>query len=401
MNLFSKFIHSSFIKRPKPRNILDFTSSLLKQSESNAGGTSFACIDRIASTIAGLSYNIYDKYGEAADYHPLLQVLKDPNLEETHTILFHQIILDYFADGNIYLYKFDDEDGNVTNLFRLNPRQVQITRNDFNQKLFTYNGESYTQEKILHIPSRFGYDGKKGKSVFEVNQSTFDVYNSLDDYTSNSFQNNLGKRLVIDISEMYPNATEEEQRQIRERFLQNYSGSHNTGKPVVKTGKISFSTIDTGVNDNRANELKENRDYQTRVISTIFGVPYEYLTGEGSTDIEKLTTLYATQAISPIVRQLEESFNKLFSTVDRNEYYVKFNYNSLMRTSLSSKIDAYTKQFNNGILSLNEIRAKENLSPIKDGDYHYRLNSLLPINKELDDALGASAKLKQAELDAE
>lgn len=396
MNLFQKIFRNNKNAKQKPRDILDFASGINRQVESDS--TSFSCIDRIASTIAGLSYGIYKtKSGEKAD-HPLYEVLKEPNAEETHTTLFHQLILDYF-DGNIYLYKYKDSEGNVTNLFRLNPRNVSVNRNEYNAKTFSYNGKVYTADKVLHIPSRFGYDGKIGHSIFQVCANSFETSNSLDNYTNNSFSNHLGKRLVIDLSDTYPNATEQEQKQIRDRYIQNYGGSSNAGKPVVKTGKIKFETLDTGASDNRASELSENRNFQLRIISQIFGVPLEYLSGEGSTDIEKLTTMFASQAVAPIVQQLEESLNKLFKVEERSKYHIKFNYNSLFRTSLASKIDSYTKQMNNGILTINEIRAKEDLPPVEGGDFNYRPANLLPILPELENSLGASAKLKQAELE--
>ena len=396
MNFFQKIFRNNKNAKQKPRDILDFASGINRQVESDS--TSFSCIDRIATTISGLSYGIYKtKSGEKAD-HPLYEVLKEPNAEETHTTLFHQLVLDYF-DGNIYLYKYKDSEGNVTNLFRLNPRNVFVSRNEYNQKTYSYNGEVYTADKILHIPSRFGYDGKIGHSIFQVCANSFETSQSLDNYTNNSFSNHLGKRLVIDLSDTYPNATEQEQKQIRDRYIQNYGGSSNAGKPVVKTGKIKFETLDTGASDNRASELSENRNFQLRIISQIFGVPLEYLSGEGSTDIEKLTTMFASQAVAPIVQQLEESLNKLFKVEERSKYYIKFNYNSLFRTSLASKIDSYTKQMNNGILTINEIRAKEDLPPVEGGDFNYRPANLLPILPELENSLGASAKLKQAELE--
>ena len=109
--------------------------------------------------------------------------------------------------------------------------------------------------------------------------------------------------------------------------------------------------------------------------------------------------MFASQAVAPIVQQLEESLNKLFKVEERSKYYIKFNYNSLFRTSLASKIDSYTKQMNNGILTINEIRAKEDLPPVEGGDFNYRPANLLPILPELENSLGASAKLKQAELE--
>ena len=125
----------------------------------------------------------------------------------------------------------------------MNPSNVRVKRNEYNQKIYLYNGKEYTSQNVLHIPSRFGYDGLIGKSIFKECSKVFETSNNLDNFTNNSFDNNLGKRLVIDLTEAYPNATKEEQLKIRDSYIKNYGGSNNAGKPIVKTGKINFSTI--------------------------------------------------------------------------------------------------------------------------------------------------------------
>lgn len=385
-------------QKTKPKFLDDTLISYNRVVESNA--VAFSCIDRIASSVAGLSYGVYRSSTDAkVKSHPLQDVLYNPNIEETHFQFIYQIVTDIYTSGNAYIYMYKDSGGNVTNLFRLDPKAMFVSRDDENRRIYSYYGGTYTSEKILQIASRFGYNGLKGKSVFEVCKESFDTANALEAYTTNSLSNSLGKRLVVDLSDAYPNATEEEMRKIRERYVQNYGGTANAGKPVVKTNKVKFETIDTGTSNNQASELTENKNYQMKVLSLIFGVPLEILTGEGSADLEKLTTLYTSNAVAPVVQQLEESFQKLFKAEDRPKYYFKFSFNSLLRTSLASKIDAYVKQMNNGLLTINEIRTKENLPPLEDGDKAYRPSNLLPVLDELDNALGASAKMKQAELE--
>ncbi len=383
-------------QKTKPLFLQDTFVSYNRVIEDNS--VAFSCIDRIASSIAGLSYGVYRSSTDAkVKNHSLVDVIYNPNIEETHFQFIYQIVSDLYTSGNAYIYLYKDADGNVSNLFRLDPKSMFVNRDETNQKVYSYFGHIYKSDKVLQICSRFGYNGLKGKSIFEVCKESFDTANALEKYTTNSLTNSLGKRLVVDLSEAYPNATEDEMRQIRERYIQNYGGTENAGKPVVKTNKVKFETIDTGTSNNQSSELTDNKNYQLKVLSLIFGVPLEILTGDGGADLEKLTTLYTTNAVAPIVQQLEESFNKLFKAEDKSKYYFKFSFNSLLRTSLGSKIDAYVKQMNNGLLTINEIRAKENLPPIQDGDLSYRPSNLLPVLSELDNALGASAKLKQAE----
>ena len=277
-----------------------------------------------------------------------------------------------------------------------------VTRNEYNQKQYTYNGQTYSSEKVLHIPARWSYNGLVGLSIFEAQKQAFNTSQNLDSYTRSSFDNTLGKRLVIDVSQAYPNATEEEQRQLRDRYVANYSGTENAGKPVVKTGKVQFETLDTGVSDNRSAQLAENRQYQNEIIAQMFNVPLSYLTGKDVGDLESVTTLFLSQAIEPIAQQFEEAFNYgLFPLAEREQFYIKFSYNSILKTNLTAKIQAYQTQLINGILSPNEIRAKEELEPIEYGDCHYRPSNLLPIRQDIEESLVASAKLKQQEVDGQ
>jgi len=50
-----------------------------------------------------------------------------------------------------------------------------------------------------------------------------------------------------------------------------------------------------------------------------------------------------------------------------------------------------------GILSINEIRAKENLPPVEGGDTHWLPANMMPVKQDIIDSYMAGAKLKQLE----
>lgn len=398
MNIFNLFRRNKSAKTT-PVAIQDYKTYASYVTEKDP--VSFSAIDKIGTAFASLSFGIYSTKTKQKVNHPLYEVLKQPSLDETHSMFMYQLIQDYFS-GGCFIYKYTDTNGRVISLFRLNPKSVVVTRNEYNQKQYTYNGQTYSSEKILHIPARWSYNGLVGLSIFEAQKQAFNTSQNLDSYTRSSFDNTLGKRLVIDVSQAYPNATEEEQRQLRDRYVANYSGTENAGKPVVKTGKVQFETLDTGVSDNRSAQLAENRQYQNEIIAQMFNVPLSYLTGKDVGDLESVTTLFLSQAIEPIAQQFEEAFNYgLFPLAERDQYYIKFSYNSILKTNLTAKIQAYQTQLINGILSPNEIRAKEELEPIEYGDCHYRPSNLLPIRQDIEESLVASAKLKQQEVDGQ
>lgn len=395
-DLFKIFRWNSKAKS-RPKFINDFTPLIQESTERDA--TTNACIDRISNSIAGLSFAVYKKSNhQKVENHPVYEVLADPNAEEKHQLFMTSLVKHYFG-GNVFIliYK-DNETGEVSNLFLLNPAEVTITRNEYNQKVFHYQGKEYNSDKVLHIPAPWNYDGTKGYSVFDVCKKTFDAAYSLDSYTDTNFSNGLGKRLVIDVSKARQDIDEKTEQEIVSRFLQNYSGSRNASKPILKKDGIEFSVIDSGIADNRSQQLEENREFTMKIISQIFGIPASFLSGEGITDIESITTCYAMNAIQPIVNTLEQYFQNLFKVEDRGKYYIKFNYNSLLKTSLTNKINSFTAQLNNGQLTPNEIRKMNELPAIPGGDYLYRNSALLPIREDIESSLVASAKQKQQEL---
>lgn len=359
-------------------------------------GTTFSCIDKIASSVASLSYGVYDKNTKQKIRHRITDLLDEPNAEDIHFNFMYRIVKDYFENGNIYIYKYLKGE-EVISIFRLPPESVIVKRDSYNNKIFGVKGKEYTSQNVLHIPARFGYDGNKGYSVFDITKGVFDVTQALAEYTNNTFGNTIEKRLIIDITKAYPDATEEEQRQLRERFIQNYSGTQNAGIPIVKTGNIEFQTIDTGISDNRGAQLQENRKFSQEVIAQMFNIPYGLLDGS-AIDLETITTLFMTQAVQPITKTLEESFIKLIPLSERRKVYLEFNYNSILKTSLSNKIDAYTKQLSNGILTPNEIRQKENLSDIEAGSYAFVPANLMPLTEENIKAYMAKSKMELSQL---
>ncbi len=338
--------------------------------DSNADATSQACIDLICSTMSSLPLDLYDREKkEKREEHPLHKLFKEPNADETRSIFFYNMVKDYIY-GNVYIYKYFNDEGEVASLFRLNPREVTVYRGIDNKKYFKWKDKEYDYKQIIHIPSRWGYDGTKGQSIFDAARSVFSVTTEIDEYTNNSFNNSLGKRLVIDISKAFPNATPEQVEAIREKYVTSYTGSENANKPIVKSNNVEFDTLDSGLPDNRANQLLENREFQEREIAKLFGVPLSFLKGENKYgQIEELFMMFIETAIKPIATSLEESFNKLLNYKERENYYFRFNYNSLVKTNLQSRISAYQTQLQAGILTINEVRAKEELMPVDGGDY--------------------------------
>jgi HK97 family phage portal protein len=397
MGIFNNLFKRKNAKADTIQKVFSNSSDTITGKDS----TSFTAIDLICSSFANLSGTFYDKRTkQALKEHNLYELINNPNFDDTKFQFFYNSAKDYFCEGNIFWYKYDNEDGEVISLFRLNPNNVVVKRNLSNQKIYVYNGIEYDYRKILHIPSRFGFDNLKGKSIFSMCNQIFKNTAEIDDYVNSSFNNSIGNRLVIDITKEYPNATEEQLLQLRNKFLQNYTGIRNAGKPLIKSGKIDYSKIETDFKDNRANQLIENRNFQEQEIAKLFGIPLPLLKGTETTNIESLYTIFIENAIRPLATSFEQAINKLIPIDERMNVYFEYSYNSLLKTSLQTRVDTYSKQITNGILSPNEVRRKENLPEIEEqaGNTLYIQANLLPLRDSVVDAYMANSRLKLEEI---
>ena len=99
----------------------------------------------------------------------------------------------------------------------------------------------------------------------------------------------------------------------------------------------------------------------------------------GTQDTEDL--LYLKDAILPIIRMYEQEFTqKLVNSYDRDykSIEIKGNMSGFARATMEKRGNFYQIMFRNGIMSVNEIRALEDLSPVKDGDKRYLSRDLCP-----------------------
>jgi HK97 family phage portal protein len=363
--------------------------------------TSFSALDLICSSFASLSGAFYDKTSrQAVKEHYLYELLERPNFDEDKFLFFYSSAQDYY-NGNVYWYKHE-VDGELVSLFRLNPSSVRVQRDTItNFKKYIYSGNIYTDEQVIHIPSRFGYNGLIVSSILDECKNIFKNNTELDDYVNNSFTNSIGNRLVIDISKKYPKATQEDILLLRAIFNENYAGLRNAGNPIIKSDAVEYDTIETNSKDNRANQLIENRTFQEQEISKLFRVPLALLKGTETTNQEALYTIFIENAIRPLAISFEQAINRLINYEQRYALYFEYSYNSLIKTSLQSRIEAYAKQLTNGILSINEVRHKENLPGIDAGDYHFFAANMMPVKEDVIQAYMAKSKaVEQGLLDS-
>jgi HK97 family phage portal protein len=96
---------------------------------------------------------------------------------------------------------------------------------------------------------------------------------------------------------------------------------------------------------------------------------------------------FVTYSLMPYLTKIETEMNlKLFRRNQIGKEYVKFNTNALLRGNIKDRADYYKTAITNGWMSINEVRRKEEMNRIEDGDSNYLQMNMTTIDKIGEDA---------------
>ncbi|ACO86421.1 phage portal protein [Clostridium botulinum] len=334
----------------------------------------YACTDIISSSISKLPIHIYQKNKDGSnrvdnDVSYLLE--KRPNLYMTPSTFKQTLTVKLLLDGNTYVW-IERRRGKAINLWILNNVQVlqDSTKGEIIYKS-TLNNKSHTffNDEIIHIKS-LSTDGILGKSKIDILRETIGNMQSSRKLLGNYFKNGTTTSGVI----TYPsNLNTDAKTEIRKQWQENNSGYDNAGKVAV---------LDLGLEYKEINSLKftdqqflESTKFTLEEIARVFKVPLHMINSlDRSTfnNIEQQSLDFYMNTILPLLLQIEEEFNyKLFSSTQREKYFIKFNMEGALRGDSATRSAYYEKMINLGVYSINEVRKLENMNSIGiQGDTH-------------------------------
>ena len=162
------------------------------------------------------------------------------------------------------------------------------------------------------------------------------------------------------------------------------------GKLGVLTGGASFKPLTLNAADA---QLLEVRRFGVEEIARIFRVPISLLghpvAGAMSfASVEAQNLSFVQHSLRPLLERLEQALSPLLPEADG---FIKFNLDALLRGTTLERYEAYTKGLNEGFLSLNDVRAVEDLSPLGEAGDQYRV----PLqNIDASDAKDVGLKLR-------
>ena len=342
----------------------------------------FACIRVLSETLGSLPLKLYKRVKDGkkpATDHELYSVLHDaPNSFMTSFEFRETMSAHLNLRGNFYGLKMFNGAGSLAEILPLDPSKisVKVKGGKLSYEYQDVDGKTvYTREEIWHV-KLISTDGITGLSPVGQAREAIGLSSALEKHGSLLFKNNARPGGVLT---MLKSLKEDAVERLTKRWQAAHTGE-NTWKVAVLEEGMDYKPIGFSNHDS---QFLESRNFQISDIARMFRVP-AILIGHSDgaatySSVEQQFLSFVTHTIRPWVIRIEQSINQnLLSEKDRKKYFAEFPLDALLRGDMLSRFQAYAIARTNMWMSANEIRAKENMDPIPEGDKFENPNTTAP-----------------------
>ncbi|CAG4906170.1 phage portal protein [Paraburkholderia saeva] len=343
----------------------------------------YACVSLIGGAIASLVMGEYERNG--ADNMPVQSDLWYLFNEEMHPRWSAAVGWEYgvqslLLHGDLFqrIHRVTRYSSAIESFEPLHPLCVNPMR--YGERMVysvwdpvTGQVEYIDQDDIIHVPGP-GFDGYRGLSqIRHVLRLPVSASIAAGELSEGILNDGLRPDLVLKTSTKLDEA---KINKLRNQWLEKYSGLRNSAAPVVLDGDMDIKQISMSASDA---QLLENRKLTADDICGIFGVmPYmigrpEKTTTLGSS-VEQFGISFVKYTLQRHIVKIEQEANR--KVIRSPTKFVRYDVSSLERGDTSARFTAYRTAAGRagepGFMTVNEIRRKENLPPVPDGDQLFK-----------------------------
>jgi HK97 family phage portal protein len=336
--------------------------------------TAWACVRLISGTISSLPLVVYQETSagrEIARRHPLYRILHNrPNTDQTAANFWQFMSAALELQGNAYTEIARASDGRVIALAPpfapdlIRPRRTSSGAIEY--EVTGPNRRIIPQERMLHIRG-FGGDPLGGLSTIAYGRRTFGLANAVEASAAAIFRNGVRMSGVVQTD----HALNPEQRLHAERLInEQMAGADNAGVARLFDNGMKWQQLTINPDDA---QMLETRNFSVEEVCRTFGVPPHMIGHSGSSNnwgIEQLTIAFVQFTLRERLKNIESTLEEqLLSPVERDEgLAIEFNLEGLLRGDSAARTAFYKEALAGKWMTVNEVRAKENLPPVSWGD---------------------------------
>lgn len=343
----------------------------VNQEQAMRLSTVYACTKILSETVSTLPVHLYRKIGEKQELHtaaPLHDLmLNNPNEFMTGPEFMQYVMMCLLINGNFYGYVNRTSSGKVVEILPLQPENVTIRQDQQFNIIYQVQFDNGRQDildnnQILHIKG-MSLDGVRGVSPIKYNSEAIGSAMAARDYASNVFGNDATPRGILGTDGIL---SDEAYANIRQSWQASHQGVDNAHRIAILEQGLKFTPLSMSPADV---QLLDARKYSRTEVCGMFRVPPHMVADlERATfsNIEHQDLQFYKATILPYLTSIEARLNKTLLGV--NTQCFKFDVGNLLRSDLTTRVNAYKELIACGVMSPNEAREKLDMNPREGGD---------------------------------
>lgn len=336
--------------------------------------TVWSCVTGVSVDVAKVPVHIYKRLSPAGRERMIKHaaaglLLRRPN-DEMNAISFRETLQHHALNwGNGYAEIERDGAGRAVALHVMRPDRVAVRR--INGKIW-YEYTSLSGRKTL-IPAEdvfhlkgLSFDGLVGYPVIRVAANSVGASLAADAYSSNFFAKGAIPSGVLEHPKTLKQPAAE---RIRQEWQDIHGGPDPEFRVAVLEEGMKFTPMQMPLEDA---QLLQTRQFSVPDICRWYRYPPHKafdLSRATFSNIEQQDLSYAGDTLMPWwVRWEQEANEKLLMPSQQNDLYFEHLVDAVLRTDIKTRYDAYGLALDRGWLNRDEVRERENLNPLPDGE---------------------------------
>lgn len=343
------------------------------------------CINLIAQSASHVPWKIYQNRGHdnrLLPEHRAAEILARPAPGIAGAEFFSRLISNLLLYGNSYIcLNFVGQQSvggtNIAGMQLVDPNAISIEfKNDIpcaykygtgeNSRVFPIDRSS-RQSQILQLKNYNPRSSYTGMSSLEPAAKAIYLHQKTLEWNMALLKNSARPSGALVFQDGNGYLSEEQFERLKEQFYDNFSGSSNSGKPLVLEGGLHWQETN---NAERLEKFLDLKDSIARDIAIAFNVPPQLLGISGDntySNMQEARLALWEENVIPLLDHLSDSLSSWFSYWYDQDLLIDFDRESISaltekRENLWGKIGLAT------FMTINEKRGLVGLPPIAGGD---------------------------------
>ena len=361
--------------------ILGVSSEAVTPSSSMQRTAVYAATTIIAQSIGMLPVKFLERgdRSRTPQYPEAVRALwTEPNPDQTRSAFFETVTMSLLLWGNAYCVPVRDDRGNLIAIWPVDPDRVLEIRRGADGSTLIYHVQGFDAPMVntpgrapqmLHLKGITMPGRVQGISPIMQAKLTIELNQSAEMHAARFLSQGVHMSGTI---ETPAELSQQQARELWDAFQLRHGGNEHAGKVGVLAGGATFKSASLPPAEL---QFLEEMEFSDKRIYSIFRVP-AFLIGQAveagayaGAGLEEQEKAFAKYTLQPWITKIEQGVEAAF--LHGTATQMRFNMNAHLRPNARDRADFYTRMFQIGVFSRNDIREHEDMPPVENGDTYY------------------------------